>query len=343
LEFKPDMPEAARHWDAFFARELINRPLVCVTAPLPGKPDTPVRGYRERVFGDMDEAILAQVEAARYTYFGGDAVPAAWISFGPDEVAVFCGAELAWSDDSGDTNWSVACIENWEAALPIRLRDDHPLYRRLLAMYRRAAELAGGKLLFTAPDLHTNMDLLAAMRGPQRLCLDLLDCPETVDRAMADARAVFPRLWDDIWEAGRIAELGATPSTTLQCDFSCMVSPAMFRRWILPALEEEAAIVGNVVYHWDGPDAVVHTLDLLAGRGLHGLAYVPGAGRGGHADYVDLFRRVQAGGKAVSVWGSADEVKAMHRDLKPELTAYHTWAATPQEADKLLEWFVANT
>jgi hypothetical protein len=45
----------------------------------------------------------------------------------------------------------------------------------------------------------------------------------------------------------------------------------------------------------------------------------------------------------VSAWGSIEEVKAMHRQLKPELTIYHTWAPDPQAADALLEWFVANT
>ena len=117
----------------------------------------------------------------------------------------------------------------------------------------------------------------------------------------------------------------------------------MFRRWVLPALEEEASIVKRVVYHWDGPDALVHTDDLLASKGLHTMAYVPGSGHGGHSEYVDLFKRVQAGGKAVSVGGSPDEIKAMHRELRPEKTCYHTSVANLTEAKELLDWFVKNT
>jgi hypothetical protein len=209
-------------------------------------------------------------------------------------------------------------------------------------MYARAAELAEGKLLLGSPDLHTNMDLLSALRGPRRLCEDLLDCPELIDEAMVSARAVFPQWWDAFWQAGRIAEVGYRPTTTLQCDFSCMVSPAMNRRWIMPALEEEAAICGHVTYHWDGPGALVHTDDLCASKGLAALDYVPGSGHGGHIDYLEMFQGIQAKGKAVSVWGSVDEVKAMHRELRPELTIYHSWAATPAEADALIAWFVEN-
>jgi len=34
------------------------------------------------------------------TFWGGEAVPTFSPSFGPDEIAVFCGAELHWSSDS---------------------------------------------------------------------------------------------------------------------------------------------------------------------------------------------------------------------------------------------------
>jgi len=350
LEFKPDLQEAARRWDAFYAGEIIDRPVVCVTAPREGKKAPPGSDYYERVHGDMDDIIRRALEGAEATFHGGEAIPAFWPSFGPDEVAVFCGAELCWSKDSGNTNWSKPFVEDWEKALPLRLKDDHPLWQRMLEFYRRAARAAAGKIAIAPLDLHTNMDLLAAARGPQRLCVDCIERPETIDRAMDSARAVFPVLWKAIAEAGRMDELGychgiysMEGAAYLQCDFCCMISPAMFDRWVLPALEEEAEIVKHCVYHWDGPGALVHTQSLLRSRGLHTLSYVPGAGRGDHKDYVDLFRRVQAGGKAVQVWGSPEEIKAVHRELRPEKVFYSTGTATQAEAEALLEWFVKNT
>lgn len=350
LALKPDLEDAARRWEAHYAGDLIGRPVVCITAPRPGHIRLPGSSYRERATGDMDAILDRMLHNAEGVYYGGEAVPAAWLSFGPDEIAVFCGAGLGWSEGSGDTNWSVPRIEDWERDLPLCLDEEHPLWQRMLAFYRLAAEKLAGKMLLTPLDLHTNMDLLAALRGPERLCADLLDCPDLIDRAMADARVLFRRVWKAIAAAGRMEERGCCHATysmegaaVLQCDFSCMISPAMFQRWVLPALEEEAEIVRHATYHWDGPGALVHTDALCASKGLHALSYVPGAGRGGHIDHLDLMKRVQAGGKTVHVGGSPEEVKRMHRELRPEKVVYFTWAPTPSAADELLEWLEKNT
>ena len=205
-------------------------------------------------------------------------------------------------------------------------------------------------MLIGSLDLHTNMDLLASVRGPERLCMDLLECPEAIDRAMASARGVFPKVWSAIAEAGRMPERGychtlfsPEGAACLQCDFSCMMSPADFRRWVLPALEEEAATVRHVIYHWDGPEALVHADALIASPLLHTLSYVPGAGHGSCADYADLYRRVQAGGKGVEVWGSFEELQRLHRELRPEKVIYKTSADSPGEGERILEWFRRNT
>ena len=350
LALKPDLEEAAKRWEAFYAGEIIDRPLIWVTAPREGVEPPYARGYRSKVFDDMDEIIDNALARAESIYWGGESIPTFNPSFGPDEIAVFCGASFHWSEDSPDTNWSSPIIDDWEKALPLRLQTEHPLWQRMLALYRRAAERLGGKMLLTPLDLHTNMDLLAALRGPQRLCMDLIDCPEVIDRAMQDARAIFPQVWDAIRLAGRMDELGYCQifysmegAAILQCDFSYMIGPAMFRRWVLPALEEEAEIVKHAFYHWDGPGALVHTNDLVASKGLHTLSYVVGAGRGEHIEYLDLFKRVQAGGKAVHVSGTPEQLKLMHRELKPNKVLYVTHAASPAEAERLLEWFVAHT
>lgn len=350
LEFKPDLEESAKRWDAFYAGEIIDRPIVCVTAPREGYKRPPGSNYHERVHGDMDDIIERAIASAEGTFYGGEAVPSFWTSFGPDEVAVFAGAELRWNEDSGDTNWSVPYVEDWEEALPLRIQNDHPLWQRMLEFYRRAADRMAGKMLISPLDLHTNTDLLAAIRGPQRLCMDLLEQPEMIDRAMDDSRAIFRELWDTVKEAGRMDESGychgiysMEGAAFLQCDFSCMISPAMFRRWVFPALEEEAEIVKHCVYHWDGPGALVHTDDLLASVGLHTMSYVPGAGHGGHIDHLDLLKRVQKGGKAVQVGGSPEQIKFMHRELQPEKVYYSTGVGSRAEAEELLNWFVRNT
>jgi hypothetical protein len=59
-------------------------------------------------------------------------------------------------------------------------------------------------------------------------------------------------------------------------------------------------------------------------------------------DYIDLYQKVQAAGKAVSVWGSPDEIKFMHKKLRPDKTIYDAHVNTVDEAEELLGWFEKN-
>ncbi|NLG27287.1 MAG: hypothetical protein GX557_05220, partial [Chloroflexi bacterium] len=237
LVTKPDLADATRRWEAFLAGDLIDRPVVTVTARRPGAPDVAPITYRDKHYGDIDEVINRVLADARGTYYAGEAVPSFGPSFGCDEIAVWCGvADFGWSADSPDTCWSAPLVDDWDAALPLAIRHEHPLWQRMLRFYERGAERLAGAVLLNPPDLHTNMDLLMAARGSERLCADLIDRPETIDRAMESARAVFRELWDTVVRAGRLAERGINNglyamdgAAVLQCDFSYMISPAMFR------------------------------------------------------------------------------------------------------------------
>ena len=162
LSLKPDLAEAARRWEAFYAGEIIDRPIVCVTAPRDEAGPRAAITYWERAHCDVDALIDHALACAEATFWGSEAIPAFYPSIGPDEIAVFCGADLQWSDDSPDTNWSVPFVEDWQSALPLRLLPDHPLWQRVLAVYRRAAERLAGVMLLSPLDLHTNIDIVDA-------------------------------------------------------------------------------------------------------------------------------------------------------------------------------------
>jgi 5-methyltetrahydrofolate--homocysteine methyltransferase len=351
LELKPDLADAAERYDAFYAGEIIDRPLVQVTAPLrKGVSPWHERSYHDLVLGDMDATLDQVLEQANNTYYGGEAVPSCSLSFAPDAIAVFCGAELRWNEASGDTNWAVPFVERWEDALPLRLNEDHPLWQRQIEFLRLAADRLEGKMLLRTLDWHTNMDLLAAARGRDRLCMDLVEQPEMVDEAMRSARAIFPKIWSAVVEAGKMRERGfcnilysMEGADILQCDFGAMISPAMFERWALPALEEEASIVKNVYYHWDGPTQLVHEDLLCRSAGIYTIQYQMGAGRGDPIDYLELYKRLQSKGKAVHFWGSPDEIKRAHRELRPEKVLYSTGVGSVEQAESLLDWFSRNT
>jgi hypothetical protein len=319
--------------------------------PREGVKLSPASTYYERVHGDIDKLLERELDRIKGIYYAGDSIPQYWLSFGPDEIAAYCGGKLKWNENSNiNTNWSEPFVDDWATALPLKLQADNPLWQRMLEFYRRAANVFSGRVLLMPLDFHTNMDLLLSIRGAERLCMDTMDSPELIDRAMLDARSIFHKVWTAVLEAGRMKQFGYafdgySPDesvSVLACDFSCMISPDMFRRWVKPAIEDEASVVDHVIYHWDGPRALIHFNDLMSIKKIHTISYVPDPFEN-HTRYIDLYKRVQKAGKSESVIGTVDEIKFMHTELDPAKTMYNPWVNSVKEMDDLLVWFVKNT
>ena len=342
LEFKPDYQDTLRRYEAFWNGGMMDRPIVRIpvwdpTFNGPWYKDN----YYTRIHDPIDAVVAGIIGNQRSQIHMGESVPCAHLSFGCDEAAAFCGGDLFFTADNHGTCWSKPWVEDW-AKTPVALVEDHPLWLRMQALLDAFATAAQGKMLFRSLDLHTNIDLLLAMRGGEGLCTDLVDCPERIDAAMEQTMSVFDRVYRRC-----ISDYGL-PGVTglwLQCDFACMIGKQQFRRFALPYLEREAEYnQGRVFYHWDGVTALTHTDDLIASKGLRCLSFVPGAGNGDHPDYLDVYEKCQARGKAVAVWGTPDQCKLMHRRLKPDKTVYDVYGVkTVAEAESLLKWFKDNT
>jgi len=343
LELKPDYQDALRRYEAFWNGGMADRPVVKITAPNPDfkgpwYPDN----YHTRNHAPLDELVAGILRNQYSRVFLGEALPMPMLSFGCDEVAAFCGGELYFTEGDHGTCWSKPWVDGWDKAPPVAVDETRPLWLRMQALLDAYAAAAQGKTLFRPVDLHTHIGILLAMRGAEALCQDLLDCPELVDRALEQSMAVFDRVYTRCCSG---FGLPGAAGLWLQCDFSCMISTPMFRRFALPYLEREAEYnQGRVFYHWDGVTALTHTDDLLASKGLYCLSFVPGAGNGDHPDYLDLYEKCQAAGKAIYVWGNPDQCKLMHRRLKPDMTVYDVHGVqSVAEGEELLEWFRRNT
>ena len=159
---------------------------------------------------------------------------------------------------------------------------------------RRCAELARGKYLVGCPDLIENMDVLSSLRGAQTLLFDLVERPEWVERKIWEINevwfAAYQRIYDlikladgssafgafYIWGPGKVAKV--------QCDASAMISPKMYRRFVVPALTAQCEWLDHSLYHLDGTQAMVHLDALLEieAAGRHRVD-APGRHRDGRA------------------------------------------------------------
>ncbi len=351
LACKPDLEEAKKYWRAYWAGEIIDRPCISIKAwktpgvYSPGPPN--LNG-----FADWDSSLRAFAEQTMYIEWLGEAIPFMHLNFGPDQFGAWIGGDLRNSSVGDEpTSWSVPIVENWDS-IPDISRPHGEWWDKALAYFTLAAEISEGKFLAGMADIHSNLDALSAIRGPQDLCMDLCDVPEKIDVAMTAVRKAFAPTFEGLEKAGKMRERGymgwasffsETRFAMLQCDFACMISSEHFRRWVVPALEEESSFLDHSTYHYDGPDALVHLQDVLSIKGINTIQWVPGAGNAPLIEWMDLFKEIQKAGKGLHMYLSPQEVKLCHKELRPEGVFYDVWASSPQEGQELLTWLKANT
>jgi hypothetical protein len=351
LEFKPDLAEATERWLAFWNQELIDRPVCVITAPKDDSPRVPGPPYMSGAREDFGPVVTQALESAASVWWGGEAIPNYTPSFGPDQMAGWLGAEIRFSDTER-TSWAVPCVDQWADAPPLRLDSNNPWWQRMLAFLRALAEGFAGKMLISHLDLHSNMDTLLAMQGGQKLCMEMMDHPEAIDRAMAEVRALYVPIYEALYEAGNMGvhgTLGWVPAyhpvrtNTIQCDFAALIGPEHFKRWALPALEEEAAYLGHCVYHYDGPECLPHLADICSIKGLDCIQWTHGARNKPFIEWMDLLKEFQAHGKSLWIPCDPESIKVFHRELKHNMVFYTCGARSRQEGEAVLQWLKDNT
>jgi len=352
LLYKPDFEEAARRWQAFWEHELIDRPCCVIRAPRAEVEPVSPPPYMAEAHGDYGELIARILAAAASTWWGGEAIPSHTPSFGPDMMSAWLGAELHFPQEDVGTSWVKPCIDDWDDFLPFQLNPQDYWWRRMLEFSTALAEAAAGKMVVAHVDLHSNMDTLLSMRGGTRLSMDLIDMPEKIDRAMANVRELYQPIYEGIYQAARMSAtgtLGWVPAyhpvrtNTIQCDYAALIGPTHFRRWALPALEEEAAYLGHCVYHLDGPECIVHLEDLCAIPGVDCIQWVPSPGGKPFIEWMDLFHRIQQLGVAVVIYCDTESIRYFHRELQPELLFYQCTAPNQAEGKRTLDWLAKHS
>lgn len=345
--FSPaDWERIARDYGAWWAHEL-DRPLVYVTSK---SYDPAVTYPEEHKFvsnfpwsWSAEEVIAAVTPHLEATRYHGDAYPRWWVNFGPGALAAFLGAK---AHSVPETVW----FEPEELHAP---QDIYPCYqpesawwRRVVNLTKAAADAWGDMVQVGHTDLGGNLDVIASFRTTQNLLTDLYDAPEEVDRLVGEVTRLWLRHYDELY-----AIIGPTcPGTTcwapiwssgttymLQCDFSYMISPAMFERFAMPDLVACCNRLDHAFYHLDGRGQIAHLDMLLSIERLRGIQWVPGDGAPPPDQWLDLLKRIIDGGKLCQVSVSAEGARRIVQNIggKGFLLSITT-PMTAEEADAFL-------
>ena len=347
LEYKADTEEAKQRIEAWWRGEKTDRVPVKVTAPLkPARSPEPSDQELEKWWTDP-EWVIPRLEAqVAATYWAGEAVPL--VHAVPNGMVAVLAAYLGcpYHLQGKRTAWAEPIIEDWDNPPPLQFDPQNRWWRLSADLLKAAAERAPGRYYVALPDLNGPGEILARLRGTEPLLLDLCDSPAPLRPALDKINLAWHRyyqactsvvnqhvegslFWMGIWSG--------SPATDLQCDFSCMISPAMFDDLFLPALRQQTEWVGRTIYHLDGPDAVRHLDSLLSLPLLNGIEWVPGAGAPPASEWLDLLRKILQSGRLVYVACGQDEVEYLLGELPHKGLLLSTQCRNRTEADRLLQ------
>ena len=332
--YKVNMEAAKEKFRNYWAHKNTGRPLMCVIARRPEveqySDGTPVEGgYLDQIcqgkyynmpeelkWKDMEDKYQnPQRIVDRYRYFCqthaflGESFPNLNIDFGPGSLASYLGSEIGFKED---TVWFNKCLDGWDGVPKLTFDPENKWFKKHLQLAKDCQALAGDDFYVDMPDLMENIDVLASLRGAQDILFDILDEPEMIGERIQEVTDIYYEYYDRFYDVIKDEEGGNAytvfqiwgPGRTvkLQCDFSAMMSPEDFRKYIQPSLRSQSENVDHVLYHLDGPAAIKHMDALMEIEGIDALQWTSGdAGPDGTLpDWDVIYDKAIAAGK--SIW-----------------------------------------
>ncbi|GHU64164.1 hypothetical protein FACS189447_00370 [Spirochaetia bacterium] len=289
-KYKQNWDESYRRLEAWWQCEETDRPLVFSSVP---KPLSEHKGERIKA-KDSKEAARFDLDAeirlnnTRYylenTLFMAESVPYAFSNFA-NLLGMLCaqaGGKLNYTPDTF-TAWMEEEDGLFDRPLP-QVGVPCPELQFVTDMIKKNHDAFGYDAVLGANPMLDPATTLSLMRGSGNFLYDLIDREEDVFRwlgrlgdfhrqaisAYRAARAAVGRReeynWTGAWSPGDM--------DAIQCDVCTMLSPEMFRKFILPEMEREASFFDYTIWHLDGTDEFKHLDDILAIPNLHAIQFV---------------------------------------------------------------------
>jgi hypothetical protein len=247
--------------------------------------------------------------------FPMEVLPLAGMDMGPGSLALFLGCEPGFSPS---TVWFEPCwmqVTDPESLPPITFNPQNRWWKLTEQTLKASVEQGRGRYITGCPDLVENIDILASLREPQLLMMDMAERPEWVQQKVHEITRAWFEAYQRIYDIIRLEDgssafsafslWGPGKTAKVQCDASAMFSPEMFRQFVVPDLTAQCEWLDHSLYHLDGTQAMGHLDALLEIEALDAIEWTPQAGieRGGHPRWYPLYRKILEAGKSVQIVG----------------------------------------
>ncbi len=333
------------HW---WANELYDRALICVTAPKYGIrygewPGGLVTARAQWI--DIDFMVWRTLESIRTTYYGGEALPLLYHGWSVGQALVM-GCEPQFAPD---TVWTDPLPVGTDGYPPIRFLRDGRWWKWMVESTLQAAQASQGRYFVLPMWGNQAGDNLALIRGTENLMVDITENPAWVRQAAKKVSDILLDIYAVLWPlvdekvTGLEGSLNYcslwSPGKTMgfDCDISCCISPQQYEDIFLPPLIETLRTVDHRHYHLEGTVALQHLDLLLSVPEIDAIQWVPGAGREPILQWIPLIQRIQNAGKAVLVQADAADIAALLEEVPARGLCISTSCASEQDAKDILE------
>ncbi len=249
-----------------------------------------------------------------------DMLPVANTQLGPGSLAAILGGVFEGGED---TIW-IHPDPNYTDDIKFDINDpankNWQLHKDLLRACKKKAK---GNYYVGMPDLMEGMDVLAAMKGTDKVLLDTVMQPEVLERQMQQINDIYFQVFDELYDIIRegdemafcyFSSWAPGKMTKLQSDISTMISVEDYRRFVQPFIRQQCQKIDYTLYHLDGVGAMHHLPALLEIEELNAIQWTPGVGepQGGSPKWYDLYKKILAGGKSImACWVTLDELRPL--------------------------------
>ncbi len=283
-------------------------------ADIPAPP--PYRDLNQRWFDPQWRAEYLDWYVAHSSLMA-DMLPVANTQLGPGSLAAILGGVFEGGEDTiwihPDPNYSDDIVFN----------PQHPNYLLHKELLKACKAKAQGHYYVGMPDLMEGLDVLAAIKGTDKVLLDTVMQPEVLEHQMQQINDIYFQVFDELYDIIRegdemafcyFSSWAPGKMSKLQSDISTMISVDDYRRFVQPFIREQCQKIDYTLYHLDGVGAMHHLDALLEIKELNAIQWTPGVGepQGGSPKWYDLYKKILAGGKSImACWVTLDELRPL--------------------------------
>lgn len=332
MKYKEDWEQTKLRFEALWENEIIDRCCVAVKAKKNGskfdyekykRPET----HEELVsyYTDVERVLERNIAEFESTYYAGEALPIIYPSWGDSGYALYCNSDFEYT---GRTAWYKQTIKDRNKD-EIGFNKNPEIFNNHKKFIQSISKEAKGKFLMAAPDYIGNLDGLINLRGTEDTIMDMMDEPDIIKNEIkimmdgvkqngeeffkiindsCDGGSAFA--WYNTWAKGK--------HNLVQCDFSAMISPAMFEEFVLPDLTETCQWLDCPVYHFDGQEQIRHLDMILSVKEIKMIQWTNVAGQPSKFEFIPTLKKIQQAGKGLLLFAEANETEKILSELSPK-------------------------